>query len=100
MAEKILRSCFVYSDYVWDTSTSVTKYLIVSLVYFSDSTWQKSEVIPGTLSVFAMYSRKNIRREPMRYLMIDVLVVEHAKNSWERRFARLSGGFGRMVRSP
>ena len=44
---------FVYSDYVWDTSTSVTKYLIVSLVYFSDSTRQKSEVIPGTPPVFA-----------------------------------------------
>lgn len=57
-------------------STSVTKYLIVSLVYFSDSTWQKSSMYPGTPPVFAMHSRKNIRREPMGYLMIDVLVTD------------------------
>jgi len=43
-------------------STSVTKYLIVSLVYFSDSTWQKSQVIPGTPPVFAMHSRRKILR--------------------------------------
>lgn len=33
---------------------------------------------PGTPPVFAMHSRKNIRREPMGYLMIDVL-VQHCR---------------------
>lgn len=29
---------------------------------------------PGTPPVFAMHYQKNIRREPMRYLVTDVLV--------------------------
>ena len=32
---------------------------------------------PGTPPVFAMHSRKNIRREPMRYLVTDVLVGKY-----------------------
>ncbi len=39
-------------DNIQDTSTSAIKYLIVSHVYFSDSTWQNSEVIPSTPAVF------------------------------------------------
>ena len=44
------------------------------LVYFSDRTWQKSSMYPGTPPVFAMHARKNILRLPMCYFVTDVLV--------------------------
>ncbi len=67
-------SAFTYHNApVAAPSTSIIKYLIVSLVYSSDSTCQKSSMYPSTPPVFAMHSRKNILREPMRYLMTDVL---------------------------
>ena len=36
----------------------------------------------------------------VQYSITEYIVVKHAKVSWERRLARLAGGFGRMVRSP
>ena len=87
------------------TRTSATKYLIVSLVYFSDSTWQKSSLYAGAPPVFAKHTANKWLtkfHESILHITITyrIPVGKHAKISWERRFARLAGGFGRMVRSP
>ncbi len=63
-----------------ETSTSVTKYLIVSLVYFSDSTWQKSSMYPAMRLIFAWHSRRKIRRNFIRLFLYSSLVPDFVYN--------------------